>query len=155
MSSSTDADVDRYFSGEAELKDLLGLDPGYLESVRQRAQYFIEAEAWERALLLLELLEAVDRTDQKPALLASQALLELGRHDEARLKLLPLLDYPAVQVDALVLLARLHLRRAQLAEAAVLLKQACALDPEFRTDAGRRALDLIREATSALGLSHK
>ena len=88
----TDAELDAYERGEAELEDLLGLTPQYMDGLRGRAQFFIDGGHQERALMMLEMLEELDRTDVQPTLLAVEVLLKMGDSDRAEEKINELLE---------------------------------------------------------------
>ena len=87
----TTADVERWAAGKVELKDLIGLDAAELEGLQGRAQFFLDGKHDERALIMLEMLEELDRTDPLPTLLAVEVLLRLGRSDAAEEKVEALL----------------------------------------------------------------
>ena len=89
---TTERDLKAYDEGTTELKDLLGLEPDYLEQLEGRAQFFIDGGHHERAVMMLEMIEELDRTQKLPTLLAIDSLLALGRSDAAEEKVRGLLE---------------------------------------------------------------
>ncbi len=149
MTATMPQEVDRYLAGNTELKDVLGLDPAYLAKLRGRAQFYVDGGHRERALIMLEMLEALDRTDPLPTLHAIAVLLELGRSREAEEKADELLARSPGDPDALVAKAEVKLARGELVPAAELLGRVVARDPGGKTAASRRALALAARADAA------
>ena len=134
-----DSDLKAFEDGEVELRELLGLDPDYLDQLRGRAQWYLDGGHDDRALIMLEMLEALDRKDKLPALHAVDVLLRLGRSTEARAKVEALLERDPDDADALVALAEVRIAAGELAPAAELLERVVRNDPDGRTLAGARA----------------
>lgn len=137
-------------NGFRELKDLLGLGPDHLERLRGRAQFFIDGGHYERALIMLEMLEALDRNDTLPTLLAIDSLLALGRSDGAEAKARALLARDPDDGDALVALAEVQIAVGDLVPAAATLERVVTRDPDGVTEAGRRALAVAAAAYERL-----
>lgn len=146
MGEVTERQTAAYLNGEVELKDLLGLSPEYVADLRGRAQFFLDGGHDERALIMLELLEDLDRTDMVPTLLAVDVLLRLGRSDAAQAKADALSACAPQCDDAQVACAKVKLAIGEWARAAQLLKGVLARDPQARTSAGRSARALANEA---------
>ena len=128
-----------YLNGERELRDLIALDPSYIAQLRGRAQFFLEGGHHDRALIMLEMLEEIDRTDALPTLLAVEVLLKQGHSDRAEQKILRLLERHPNSAEARVAHAELLIQTGELVAAAAILEGVIAADPRGRTDAGRRA----------------
>ncbi|MEK7703776.1 MAG: tetratricopeptide repeat protein [Myxococcota bacterium] len=150
MSEITNQHVDAYVGGKIELVDLLGVDADTLDKLRGRAQFFLDGGHRERALIMLEMLEELDRRDKLPTLLAIEVLLELGRSDAARDKIDALLARDAHDPDALVALAELRLATGELVAAANLLRTVIEVDPDAKTSAGARAQAVAARAHARL-----
>jgi predicted Zn-dependent protease len=133
--------MEEWENGKVELAELIGLDAPTMRNLRGRAQLFLDGGHHERALIMLEMLEALDRKDPLPKLLAIGVLLELGRSDEAEQKLDELdPKEPATQVAR----AELLVASGQLAPAAKLLQQVVDRHPS--TEHARRALAVAKRA---------
>lgn len=154
MSEITDHQVDAYLAGKQELVELLGVDADTLDKLRGRAQFFLDGGHRERALIMLEMLEELDRRDKLPTLLAVEVLLDLGRSDAAHEKIFGLLARDGQDPDALVALAELKLATGELAPAADLLRQVLERDPERKTPAGARAHAVAARAHARLAAAH-
>ncbi len=144
-------DTKAYEGGNQELKDLLGVDKAALAELRGRTQFFLDHGSRERALIMLEMLEALDRTDPVPAILAAEQLIALGRSGAAQDKLERVLARAPDHADALVALAQAKIAAGELLPAAEILKRVLTRDAEGRTPAGRRALAVVNEAKAKLG----
>ncbi len=149
MGATMRQELDRYLAGERELRDVLGLEPAYVAQLRGRAQFYLDGGHHERALIMLEMLEALDRTDPLPTLHAIAVLLELGRSRDAEEKADELLARAPGDPDALVAKAEVKLARGELVPAAELLGNVVARDPHGTTAAARRALALAARADAA------
>ncbi|MEL6547243.1 MAG: hypothetical protein AAFQ82_21645, partial [Myxococcota bacterium] len=73
-----DTEVQRYLEGKVELGELLGMGAERLEQLKGRAQFYLDGGHHERALIMLEMIEELDRTDHTAKLLAVEVLLALG-----------------------------------------------------------------------------
>jgi predicted Zn-dependent protease len=152
MNPTSTMDVNGYLEDRLELKHLLGIDPSYLELLRGRAQLFIDGGHTERALIMLEMLEELDRNDPMPSLIAAELLLGEGRSDEAEAKIDAILARTPGEALALVARAELKIAIGELVPAAALLARVIGGDPEGRTAAGRRALAVAARAQRQLEL---
>jgi len=150
MTEITQKHVDDYAAGKVELATLLGLSPEYVTDLRGRAQFFIEGGHDERALIMLEMLEELDRSDTLPTLLAIEVLQKLGRSDAAEEKIERLLARDPHDLDALVAKAELLIATGELAPAAATLEAVVERDPDGRTDAGKRARAVAARASAQL-----
>jgi predicted Zn-dependent protease len=139
MEPLTQAQVDAYLAGRLEMKSLLHLSADDLAKLRGRAQFFYDGHHDERALIMLEMLEELDRHDTLPTLMAIDVLLRLGRSDSAEEKIDRLLARDPTDADALVAQAELHLACGRLVPAAAILAQVIERDPDTKTAAGQRA----------------
>lgn len=142
--------LDDYVAGKTELKDLIGLDADHLEQLKGRAQFFLDGEHHERALIMLEMLEELDRSDTLPTLLAIDLLLGQGNSDAAEEKIETLLARDPDDADALVAKAQLLVQTGQMVPAAELLERVIAEDPDATSDAGKRAQALAARAHDLL-----
>ncbi len=84
MNGITTHDLERYLGGRVNLQSLLGLGAHELEPLRGRAQFYIDGGHHERALIMLEMLEALDESDDLVKLHLGTVLLALGRSREAQ-----------------------------------------------------------------------
>lgn len=150
METITQKHVDAYLSGKAELKDLLGFSPEYVKKLKGRTQFFLDGGHKERALMMLEMLEELDRKDTLPTLLAIDILLQLGKSDAAEEKVNTLLTRRPDDPDALVALAELKLAIGELVPAAKALKKVVDKDPKGTTAAGKRARAVAARAHARL-----
>ncbi len=146
MTEITDAQVQEYLSGKVELVQLLGMAPDYVAKLRGRAQFFLDGGHHERALIMLGMLEELDRTDKLPTLLAIEVLLSLGRSDEAEAKVESLLARFPEDPEVVVAKAELHIAIGEMAPAAALLERIIAGDPDGQTVAGQRARAVAQRA---------
>lgn len=128
-----------YLDGKKELGETLGLGAEAIETLRGRAQFFIDGGHHERALMMLEMLAALDRNDLVVALLVVETQLALGLSDAADGKLDELEAHFGKHADITVSRADLLLRTGHIAPAAELLRQVLAEDPQAQTRAGQRA----------------
>lgn len=135
----SDADLEAYAQGRKELHEIVGLGPDNIAQLRGRAQFFLDGGHLERALIMLEMLEALDRTDMQPALWAVDVLLKLGSSDAADEKLDEMSLRFADCHDLKVSRAELYLQTGRPYDAAGLLKQVLDADSLGKTEAGRRA----------------
>ena len=153
MNSTSTINIEGYAAGRAELKDLLGLTPAYLELLRGRAQLFVDGGHTERALIMLEMLEALDRRDPMPALIAAELLLDDGRSDAAEAKIEAVLAHTPGEPNALVAKAELKIAIGELVPAAAILRSVIDRDPQGKTAAGRRAVAVAARAHRRLEAS--
>jgi predicted Zn-dependent protease len=144
----TTKQVEDWAAGKAELKDVIGLDAESLARLRGRAQWFVDGGHHERALIMLEMLEELDRNDVNATLLAIDMLLELGRSDAAERKIEALLARAPDDPAALVAKAELLIRGGKLVPAARLLEAVVARDPQ--AEPARRALAVAARAHARL-----
>jgi len=151
MDPTTTMKLEGYLKNTTELRDLLGIDSGYLELLRGRAQLFIDGGHTERALIMLEMLEELDRKDPVPSLIAADLLLREGRSDEAEAKIDRVLARSPNEPQALVARAELLIAIGELTSAAAILRQVIAGDPDGKTAAGRRALAVAARAHRQVG----
>jgi len=151
MTTLSPQDIKSYAAGTRELRDLLGIDGATYDALRGRAQFFLDGGHRERALIVLEMLEELDRTDALPVLVAVEVLLELGRSDAAAEKIHRLLARDANDADALVALAELKIAIGELVPAADVLARVLEGDPEGRSAAGARARAVAARAHAKLG----
>ena len=153
MSWKSGKDLEAYAANEMELKDLLGMEAAYIEVLKGRAQLFVEGGRTERALIMLEMLEALDRRDVTPSLVAAELLIKEGRSDAAEAKIESILARMPEHPDALVAKAELKIAIGELAPAAAILKKVIDGDPQASTAAGKRALAVAVQAHHRLGSS--
>ncbi|MBI5511675.1 MAG: hypothetical protein HY903_23205 [Deltaproteobacteria bacterium] len=146
MSEIKDSQLEAYRAGKAELKDLLEIGPEYLAALKGRAQFFVSGGHTERALLMLEMLEELDRTDPTPSLIAASLFVADGRSDRAEEKIEAVLARLPNHSDAEVAKAELKIAIGELVPAAALLRSVIARDPKGATEAGRRALAVAAAA---------
>ena len=149
----TDQAVAAYERGDIELKDLLGLSPEYVESLKGRAQFFLDEGHAERALLMLDMLEELDRTDPKPTLAAVALSLSRGESTAAAARVDRLLARRPDLPEALVARAEIMASGGELASAAALLRRVIAADPHGMTVAGCRAKNVVASVSAKLGLA--
>jgi Flp pilus assembly protein TadD len=146
----TQKQLDAYAAGEVELKELLAISPEYLAQLKGRAQFFLDGGHRQRALMMLEMLEELDRTDPLPTLLAIEVLLQLGQSDTAEQKIHRLLALRPNDPQALVALAELKLAIGEMVPAADLLKKVIETDAQAKTPAGARARAVAARAATQL-----
>ena len=140
------AQVDAYLAGKQELHAIMGLSPEQMEQFRGRAQFFIDGEHDERALIMLEMLEELDRTDARPTLAAIDVLLRMGQSDAAREKVAGLEARDPKGVNALAGRAAVQVALGEWAQAAATLAELAKRDPDAKTDAGKRGRALAAKA---------
>ena len=150
MEQITQKEVNAYLAGRAELKELLGFSPEYLQQLKGRTQFFLDGGHKERALMMLEMIEALDRKDTLATLLAVEILLQLGRSDAAEEKVNALLQRRPDDPDGLVALAQLKIAIGELVPAAQTLKKVIDQDQQAKTPAGRRARLVAARARAQL-----
>lgn len=150
MTEITQRQLDDYAAGKVELKDLVGIEPAHFEELKGRAQFFLDGGHHERALIMLEMIEELDRTDPLPSLLAVQILLARGESDAAEEKLERLFASCPDNPDVLVAKAELLIQIGQMAPAAELLAQVIDRDPNANTDATKRAQAVAAKANAML-----
>jgi predicted Zn-dependent protease len=139
MSGITTQDLERYTAGRISLQALLGLGEHELEPLRGRAQFYIDGGHHERALIILEMLEALDEADDLVKLHLAAVLLALGRSQEAQERVEAILARHPDHADAKVSLAEIRLAAGDLVGAAALVQDVVARDPDGGTAAARRA----------------
>ena len=146
MAELSEAQIEKYLRGEVELRELTGLAPEQLQQLRKRTQMFIDGGHDERALVMLEMLEELDRKDVTATLKAVETLLALGKSGEAMVKVRRLLaDHPK-SYDGRLARAQVELATGQWALAATTLQQLVNEDPNAQTESGKRAHALARQA---------
>ncbi len=128
-----------YAAGEVEITDLIGIEPDYIEQLRGRAQFFLDGGHDARALIMLEMLEELDRSDPLPSLLAIEILLRRGESDAAEEKIQSLHERHPDDPNVAIAEAELLIQTGQMVPAAELLKRVIDADPKASTDAGKRA----------------
>ncbi len=138
--------IEAWVAGERELGELVGVTEEELELLKGRAQYFLDGGHDERALMMLEMIEALSRKEKLATLLAVEVLLRLGRSDAAEQKIEALLARDPDDADALVAKAELLIATGAMAPAAELLTRVLAADGEGRTAAGARARAVAHRA---------
>ncbi len=146
MAELSEAQVERYLRGEVELRDLARLSPEQLLQLRKRAQMFIDGGHDERALVMLEMLEELDRNDTTATLKSIDTLLALGKSGEAMDKVQRLLAAAPGSYDGRLARAKVELATGQWALAATTLQQLVEEDPDAQTESGKRAHALARQA---------
>lgn len=150
MTTFSTQELQAYENGTVELKQLLGLSEDYLSALKGRAQFFVDGGHRERALIMLEMLCALDRHDPAPALLAAELYLEDGASDTAEAHIEAVLARAPNCAEALVAKAELLLRSGELTSAAALLRSVLATDSRGQTSAGQRALAVAAQAHARL-----
>ncbi len=150
MTTFSTQELQAYENGTMELKQLLGFGDDYLQALKGRAQFFVDGGHRERALIMLEMLCALDRTDFTPALLAAELYLEEGASDSAEAHIEAVLARMPDCAEALVAQAELQLRSGELTSAAALLRRVLATDSHGQTSAGKRALAVAAQAHARL-----
>ncbi len=146
MSQINQQQLDDYVAGKTELRDLIGLGAEELDKLKGRAQFFLDGEHHDRALIMLEMLEELDRNDTLPTLLAIDLLLAQGKSDAAEEKIETLIGRDPNNSDALVAKAELLIQSGQMVPAAELLERVVGKDPDAASDAGKRAQALAARA---------
>jgi thioredoxin-like negative regulator of GroEL len=141
-----DTQLDAYLAGKRELHRILELTPEQVQALRGRAQFFVDGEHDERALIMLEMLEELDRTDPRPTLMAIDVLLRLGHSDAAKEKVEALAARHPGSADALTARAQLQIGMGEWANAAETLREVAKRDPSAKTDAGKRGRALAARA---------
>lgn len=144
-------DLAPYLSGQLELREVMGLPDALMDQFYARAQFFVSGGHWERALIMLERLEELDRKDLRPVLAAADVLVELGRSFEAEARLLRVLAAEPDHLDALACMVRVHLARADVHGAADMLRRIQSIDPQYVSPAARRALVAASAARAFFG----
>ncbi len=139
MDGITTQNLERYLAGRVSLQSVLGLGEHDLEPLRGRAQFYIEGGHHERALIVLEMLEALDESDDLVKLHVAAVLLALGRSSEAQDRVETVLARRPDHADAKVSLAEIRLATGDLVGAAALLREVVARDPSGTSAAARRA----------------
>ena len=146
MAALSEAQIERYLRGEVELRELAQLSPEQLHQLRMRAQAFIDGGHDERALVMLEMLEELDRKDETATLKAIDTLLALGKSGEAMTKVRRLLVANPKSFDGRLARAKVELATGEWALAAATLQQLVNEDPTAQTESGKRAHALARQA---------
>jgi tetratricopeptide (TPR) repeat protein len=142
----SDAQLKHYLAGKIELASILEMTPQQMEQLRGRAQFFVDGEHDERAIIMLEMLEELDRTDIRPTLVAIDVLLRMGQSDAAKAKVDMLFARDAKSLDALTARAKVELAMGDWGKAAATLKELAAKDPNAKTDAGKRGRAIAAKA---------
>lgn len=146
IANNSKSDVDAYLAGSKELHSIIGFTPEQMEQFRGRAQFFIDGEHDERALIMLEMLEELDRKDARPTLAAIDVLLRMGQSDAAKEKVAGLEARDGKGVDVLAGRAALQVGMGEWAQAAATLNELAKRDPDAKTDAGKRGRALAARA---------
>lgn len=142
----TDTQLKHYLAGTMELASILEMTPQQMEQLRGRAQFFVDGEHDERAVIMLEMLEELDRTDTRPTQVVIDVLLRMGQSDAAKAKVDRLLARDPKSLDALTARAKVELAMGDWVKAAATLKDVAAKDPTAKTDAGKRGRALAAKA---------
>lgn len=142
MTEITEQQLEDWQAGKVELKDLIALDGDYMEQLKGRAQFFLDGKHHERALIMLEMLEELDRRDPLPTWLGIEILLEMGQSDSAGEKVDLLRERHGDAPEVWVAEAELLMGLGQLVPAAAAIEKVLAKDPDGKTPAGARALSL-------------
>jgi predicted Zn-dependent protease len=150
MNADKRNELGQYLEGRCELKEILGLSSEYLEQLRGRAQLFLDGGQDERALMMLGMLEELDRRDPLPSLLAAEVLLRQGRSDAALVAVEKVLTRDPQCAEALVTLAEIHLAAGEMVPAAATLSRVLANDPGGATAAGQRALTVAARGHASM-----
>lgn len=146
MTEITPEQVNDYATGKVELKELVGITTEYWQLLLGRTQFFLDGEHTERALIMLEMLEELDRKDPLPTLIAVELLLKEGRSDAAEEKIELLRARFGESPEVRVAQAELLVQVGQMVPAAEILEGVLNEDPEATTDAGKRARALVHRA---------
>ncbi len=146
MADLTDAEIEKYLRGEVEMRELAGLAPEQLLQLKKRTQFFLDGNHDERALVMLEMLEELDRKDTAATIKAVDVLLGLGRSGEAMEKVQRLLTADPKHYEGRLARAKVEIATGQWALAAMTLQQLIDEDPKATTDAAKRAHALARQA---------
>lgn len=146
MAELTEAQIDKYFRGEVELHELARLSPEELLQLRRRAQHFLDGGNDERALVMLEMLEELDRNDVAATVKAIDVLLGLGKSGEAMKKVQRLLAVEPKSYEGRLARARVELATGAWGLAAATLDELVREDPQASTDSGKRAHALAKQA---------
>jgi predicted Zn-dependent protease len=124
---------------DSELVRQLALSSEQHAALKGRAELLLQAGDWERALVMLEMLHALDRGDAAVSLAAIEVLIELGRSDAAWQKLAELRQRAPESLELQVAQAELHLVLGDVQAAAALLRDLEARDPHGHSQAAKRA----------------
>ncbi|HSI05009.1 MAG TPA: tetratricopeptide repeat protein [Myxococcota bacterium] len=146
MAELSEGHIEKYLRGEVELRELARLSAEQVQQLRKRAQMFIDGGHDERALVMLEMLEELDRKDTTAAIKAIDTLLALGKSGEAMTKVQRLLALEPKSYDGRLARAKVEIATGQWALAATTLQQLVKEDPTAQTEAGKRAHALARQA---------
>lgn len=146
MSELPDAVVQKYLRGEVEVRDLAKLTPQAITQLKRRTQMFLDGGHDERALVMLEMLEELDRKDAMVVLAAVDVLVRLGRSGDAAAKVERLLAVAPKSYEGRVAKARVEVATGAWPAAAATLASLLKEDPRAATEAGKRAHALAREA---------
>lgn len=115
-------DISDYLSGKKELKDLLGFSQQDIVNLKGRAQFFLDGGHEERALIMLEMVEELDRKDSAATLAAARLLARRGESTSA-LEKLTLLKYRLGELPMILFLeAEILVNIGRVVEAAPLLR---------------------------------
>ena len=151
MTDVTTKEVENYQKGAIELREILGFDADYFDKLKGRAQFFIEGGHHERALIMLDMIEELDRRDLAAPLMAVELLLKDGHSDAAEAKITSLEERFPDRPDVLVARAELDIAVGRMVPAAERLRRVLDNDPELKTDAGRRAAEVAQRAYEMIG----
>ncbi len=141
-----DAQLDAYVSGKREMHQILEMSAEQLQALRGRAQFFFDGEHDERALIMLEMLEELDRTDARPTFMAIDVLLRMGHSDAAKAKVQALATRHPSSADALIARAQVELALGEWANAAKTLGEVAKRDPSAKSEAGKLGRALAARA---------
>ncbi len=131
-----------------EMIQILGISEDEHEALRGRAQFYLDGGHDERALIMLEMLEELDKRDETATLLAIDVLLRLGRSSDADKKAQYLIRKNPKSLDGQLALAQISLAKAEFFEAANYLEKVIQNAPSPDSDAAKRAYLLARDAQS-------
>lgn len=146
MADLTDKDIEKYLRGEVEMRELAQLSPEQLLQLKKRTQFFLDGNHDERALVMLEMLEELDRKDTTATIKSVDVLLGLGRSGEAMEKVSRLLAADPKHYEGRLARAKVEIAMGQWALAATTLQQLIKEDPKASTDSAKRAHALARQA---------
>ncbi len=144
-------DLNAYDTGRKELRHIIGMSDDAFSQLQGRAQFFIDGGHLERALIMLEMLEALDRTRMHVPLWTVDILLKLGRSDAAEEKLRELRERFGDTTDIQVSTAELLLQTGRPYDAASLLHAVIENDMDATTEAGLRARSIFARGRAMFG----
>jgi predicted Zn-dependent protease len=149
--SSIAVGIQQYENGQKELCSLLGFREIDMARIRNRTQQFLDNRDWHRALMMLDMLAALDRHDTQPHVLAAEVLKQQGQLDIAESRLRQVIGRDPKNMALQVALADILLHAGELGEATVLLQAIVRNDPNGRTASGQRARVVAAAAIARQG----